>query len=290
MIFPAFLQNAEARDIGINRFTILRQILAPEFLVFRLALFVLALFQIADQDFFEGSERLRIFRPESVMAVKLHNVVDHHDKTGGIDKTVIDVDVHSIVAFRHLYHRDLHHGNLRLTELFIGLFLQKSVGFPHGAIGEIQERDIPVIAFRNVLLYIPVFIRGSESKPKALIAPVLILNTSLQKIKIDLCLQTGKDTDVAAALSAGLPDGQILQHLTHIQWIKLFLHVIPPFFLIYRTETCEPLLFHRFALNFRAGEAVICSYRTFSPDTDHIRVHRSPLHRLPDRQYCAHLH
>ena len=138
------------------------------------------------------------------------------------------MDVHSVIAFRHFDHGDLYHGDLRLIELLIGLFLQKSVGFPHGEVGEIQERDIPVIPVRDILLYEPVFIGGREPQTEALIAPELVLDASLQKVEINLCLQTGKNADVAAALRAGFPNGQILQHLADIQGIKFFVHRFPP--------------------------------------------------------------
>ena len=119
----ALLQNAGALDVGIDGLTVFRQVIAPEFLVFGPALFILHLFQVTDQNFFEGGEGLGILGPEAVMAVKLHNVVDHDDQTGGIHQTVIDVDIHTVVAFRHLHHGDLHHGDFGLVELLIGLFL-----------------------------------------------------------------------------------------------------------------------------------------------------------------------
>ena len=293
---PALLQNSGAFNVGINWFAVFRQVIAPEFLVLGPALFVLCLFQIADQDFFEGSEGLGIFRAETIMAVKLHNVVDHHDEAGGINEAVVNMDIHSVVAFRHLHHGDLHHGDLRLFELLIGLFLQKSVGFLHGEVGEIQEGNIAVISFRNVLLYIPVFIRCSKPETKALVTPKLVLNASLQKVKINLCLQTGKNTDIAAALSASFPDGQILQHLTYIQGIKFFLHRFSPCWFIlpdFQTD-CYFLLLLPFLTSFpyinRPGRDSKHRRPAFIHRmSEGIRGRRFQRHQLPVRQYCAHL-
>ena len=123
VLFPGLLQDAGTLDIGIDGFPVLRQVIMPEFLVFGPALFVFRLFQITDQNFFEGGEGLWILGAETIMAVELHNVIDHHDEAGGIYEAVVNVDVHAVVAFRHPDHGDFHHRDLRRVKLLVRLFL-----------------------------------------------------------------------------------------------------------------------------------------------------------------------
>ena len=228
VISSALLQDTRTSDIGINRLAVLGEVIMPEFLVFCLAFRVLSFLEIADQNFLERSQRFRIFRAEAVVAIQLHNIVHHDDKTRRVYQTMIDVDIHTVISFRHAYHRNLNHRNIRVIEFFESLLLQVSVRFFHGHVRQVQIRNFPVVPICDILLYISIFIRCRKTEAKAFVTLELVLDASFEQIEINLKLQTGKDADVAATLGTCLPYGQILQHLSYVQGIKCFFHLVPP--------------------------------------------------------------